>query len=134
MPASRRRAPAPIDPRGRDHTTATAAELAQTAERGWDRLDRARKVPIERIAPNPDNPRTHYEGLGPLADSIAVRGLLLPLMIRADPARPGYYLVIAGSRRREVRNDFQLFDEFTAHDVRILSRGITRHVNSMSTL
>ena len=99
MPASRRRAPAPIDPRGRDHTTATAAELAQTAERGWDRLDRARKVPIERIAPNPDNPRTHYEGLTPLADSIAVRGLLLPLMIRADPARPGYYLVIAGSRR-----------------------------------
>ena len=99
MPASRRRAPAPIDPRGRDHTTATPIELAQTAERGWDRLDRARKVPIERIAPNPDNPRTHYEGLAPLADSIAVRGLLLPLMIRADPARPGYYLVIAGSRR-----------------------------------
>jgi ParB/RepB/Spo0J family partition protein len=99
MPASRRRPPAPIDPRGRDHTTATPAELAQTAERGWDRLDRARKIPIERIAPNPDNPRTHYDELGPLADSIAVRGLLLPLLVRADPERPGYYLVIAGSRR-----------------------------------
>ena len=99
MPASRRRAPAPIDPQGRDHTTATPAELAQTAERGWERLDRARRVPIERITPNPDNPRTHYEELAPLADSIAVRGLLLPLLIRADPARPGYYLVIAGSRR-----------------------------------
>lgn len=99
MPASRRRPPAPIDPRGRDHTTATPAELAQTAERGWDRLDRARKIPIERIAPNPDNPRTHYDELGPLADSIAARGLLLPLLVRADPERPGYYLVIAGSRR-----------------------------------
>jgi len=99
MPASRRRAPAPIDPQGRDHTTATPTELAQTAERGWERLDRARRVPIERITPNPDNPRTHYEELTPLADSIAVRGLLLPLLIRADPARPGYYLVIAGSRR-----------------------------------
>ncbi len=99
MPASRRRAPAPIDPRGRDHTTATPTELAQTAERGWDRLDRARKIPIERIAPNPDNPRTHYDELAPLANSIAVRGLLLPLLVRADPARPGYYLVIAGSRR-----------------------------------
>ncbi|MDP9372595.1 MAG: ParB/RepB/Spo0J family partition protein [Chloroflexota bacterium] len=99
MPASRRRPPAPIDPRGRDHTTATPAELAQTAERGWDRLERARKIPIERLAPNPDNPRTHYDDLGPLADSIAVRGLLLPLLVRADPDRPGYYLVIAGSRR-----------------------------------
>ena len=99
MPASRRRPPAPIDPRGRDHTTATAAELTQTAERGWDRLDRARKIPIERIAPNPDNPRTHYDELAPLANSIAVRGLLLPLLVRADPERPGYYLVIAGSRR-----------------------------------
>lgn len=99
MPASRRRQPAPIDPRGRDHTTATNAELVQTAERGWDRLDRARRIPIERIAANPDNPRTHYDELGPLADSIAVRGLLLPLLVRADPGRPGYYLVIAGSRR-----------------------------------
>ena len=99
MPASRRRQPASIDPRGRDHTTATPAELAQTAERGWDRLDRARKIPIERLAPNPDNPRTHYDELGPLADSIATRGLLLPLLVRADPDRPGYYLVIAGSRR-----------------------------------
>lgn len=99
MPASRRRPPAPIDPRGRDHTTATPAELAQTAERGWDRLERARKIPIERIAPNPDNPRTHYDDLAPLADSIAVRGLLLPLLVRADPDRPGFYLVIAGSRR-----------------------------------
>src|SRR3954447_23958705 len=99
MPASRRRQPAPIDPRGRDHTTATNAELAQTAERGWERLDRARRIPIERITPNPDNPRTHYDELGPLADSIAARGLLLPLLVRADPERPGYYLVIAGSRR-----------------------------------
>ena len=99
MQASRRRPPASIDPRGRDHTTATPAELAQTAERGWDRLDRARKIPIERIAPNPDNPRTHYDDLAPLAESIAARGLLLPLLVRADPERPGYYLVIAGSRR-----------------------------------
>jgi ParB family chromosome partitioning protein len=99
MQASRRRPPASIDPRGRDHTTATPAELAQTAERGWDRLERARKIPIERIAPNPDNPRTHYDDLAPLAESIAARGLLLPLLVRADPERPGYYLVIAGSRR-----------------------------------
>ena len=99
MPASRRRPPAPIDPRGRDHTAATRAELAQTAERGWDRLERARKIPIERLAPNPDNPRTHYDELEPLANSIATRGILLPLLVRADLERPGYYLTIAGSRR-----------------------------------
>ncbi len=99
MPASRRRPPTPIDPRGRDHTAATRAELAQTAERGWDRLERARKIPIERLTPNPDNPRTHYDELEPLADSIATRGILLPLLVRADPERPGYYLTIAGSRR-----------------------------------
>ena len=75
------------------------AEQARTAERSWDRIARGRMIPRERIIPNPDNPRRHYQDLEPLAESIAARGVLLPLLVRDDPERPGFYITVAGSRR-----------------------------------
>ncbi len=74
-------------------------EQARTAERSWDRIARARMIPRERIVPNPENPRRHYQELEPLAESIAARGVLLPLLVRDDPERPGFYITVAGSRR-----------------------------------
>ncbi len=76
-------------------------ELAQTAEDAFKRVPGAVMVPIERIEPNPDNPRQTMDeaAMGNLAASIAERGLLQPLVLRRDPARPGRYVVIAGSRR-----------------------------------
>ncbi len=74
-------------------------EQARSAERSWDRIARGRMIPRERIAPNPDNPRRHYQDLEPLAESIAARGVLLPLLVRDDPERPGFYITVAGSRR-----------------------------------
>lgn len=62
-------------------------------------MSRALRIPIERIAPNPDNPRKSFEGLADLAASTGDRGLLQPLVVRRDPERPGYYVTIAGSRR-----------------------------------
>jgi ParB/RepB/Spo0J family partition protein len=89
----------------------SSEELAQTAEDAFKRVPGAVMVPVERIEPNPDNPRHGRDdaAMEPLAASIAERGLLQPLVVRRDADRPGYYVVIAGSRRllaaRLVRGD-----------------------------
>ena len=77
------------------------AELAQTAEDSFARIPGAVLVPIERIDPNPDNPRRRLNdaALADLTVSIAERGLLQPLVVRRNPDRAGEYVVIAGSRR-----------------------------------
>jgi len=79
----------------------SAEELAQTAEDAFKRVPGAVMVPIERIEPNPDNPRQVMDetAMENLAASISERGLLQPLVVRRDGARPGHYVVIAGSRR-----------------------------------
>ncbi|WP_316013365.1 ParB/RepB/Spo0J family partition protein [Roseobacter sp. HKCCA0434] len=58
-------------------------------------------VPIERIAPNPDQPRRRFaeEDLADLARSIADKGVLQPLIVRVDPARADGYQIVAGERR-----------------------------------
>ncbi len=55
-------------------------------------------VGIDEIVPNPDQPRRHFdeEALTTLADSIARRGLLQPLLVRRVAGR---YELIAGERR-----------------------------------
>jgi ParB family chromosome partitioning protein len=57
-----------------------------------------RKIPIEKIVPNPHQPRTEFDGeaLSSLADSIRRYGLLQPISVRKT--RDGYEL-IAGERR-----------------------------------
>jgi ParB family chromosome partitioning protein len=79
----------------------SSEELAQTAEDAFKRVPGAALVPIDRIEPNPDNPRQDMDeaALVDLAASIGERGLLQPLVVRRDPDRPGHYVVIAGSRR-----------------------------------
>jgi len=79
----------------------SAEELAQTAEDAFKRVPGAVMVPIERIEPNPDNPRQVMDdtAMENLATSIAERGLLQPLVVRRDGVRLGHYVVIAGSRR-----------------------------------
>lgn len=55
--------------------------------------------PIERIQPQPDQPRRHFDetALNELAASIAKHGLLEPLVVRSLPG--GRYELIAGERR-----------------------------------
>jgi ParB family chromosome partitioning protein len=57
-----------------------------------------RELSVTSIAPNPYQPRRELEpqALQELADSIAVSGLLQPVIVRA---RPGGYELIAGERR-----------------------------------
>lgn len=57
------------------------------------------EIPLDRLSPNPEQPRTHFaeEGIIELADSIRRHGVLQPLLVSEDD--DGGYLVIAGERR-----------------------------------
>jgi ParB family chromosome partitioning protein len=57
------------------------------------------ELPLDRVARNPSQPRTHFDEaqLGELAASIAVHGIIQPIIVR-EVADGGYEL-IAGERR-----------------------------------
>ncbi|MDQ3328357.1 MAG: ParB/RepB/Spo0J family partition protein [Chloroflexota bacterium] len=77
----------------------TPDRQADVAEMSFSRIDRALMIPIERITPMKDNPRQSFRHLDELADSIADRGMIQPLVVRRDAERPGYYMTVAGARR-----------------------------------
>ena len=56
-------------------------------------------LPLQRIEPKSDQPRTHFEEdrISELADSIREHGVLSPIMVRH--MSDGYYQIIAGERR-----------------------------------
>ena len=58
-------------------------------------------VPIERIHPNPDQPRRTFveDDLNDLANSIAEKGVIQPLVVRPHPTRTGEFEIVAGERR-----------------------------------
>lgn len=58
-------------------------------------------VPIERIVPNPDQPRRTFNqsALDELADSIREKGVIQPLIVRESPRKAGEYEIVAGERR-----------------------------------
>ena len=58
-----------------------------------------RNVPVDRIEPNPENPRLSFEegALDDLAASIREHGVLQPILVR--PRGPGQYQLVAGERR-----------------------------------
>ena len=59
------------------------------------------RVPIERIRPNPDQPRRDFDekDLQELAASIREKGVIQPLILRAHPREAGHYEIVAGERR-----------------------------------
>lgn len=60
-----------------------------------------REVPIELIAPNPDQPRKAFDetDLEALTESIRSNGVIQPLIVRPDPEKPGAFQIVAGERR-----------------------------------
>jgi ParB family transcriptional regulator, chromosome partitioning protein len=64
-----------------------------------DEAEELRQIPTELIAPSPHQPRTTFDeaGLVALAESIKVRGVLQPVLVRPVPG--GTYELIAGERR-----------------------------------
>jgi len=57
-----------------------------------------RMIPIDKIRPNPDQPRKHIGDVRELADSIRQKGVLEPLLVRYMSGEDAYY-IISGERR-----------------------------------
>ncbi|MBV9818809.1 MAG: ParB/RepB/Spo0J family partition protein [Solirubrobacterales bacterium] len=64
-----------------------------------DAMEELRQVPLEMIAPSPQQPRRRFdeEALLALAESLRARGVLQPVLVRPRPS--GTYELIAGERR-----------------------------------
>ena len=65
---------------------------------GLTKIKDAAEIAIERIAPDKNQPREHFdeEALGRLGESIMARGILQPLRVRWEEPR---YVIVAGERR-----------------------------------
>lgn len=89
-------------------------------------------VPIERISPNPDQPRKLFakEELDDLAASIKEKGIIQPLIVRQRS--DGSYEIVAGERRWRAAQQAQLHQlpvvvrEFT--DVEVLEVAIIENI------
>jgi len=57
-----------------------------------------RMIPIEKIRPNPDQPRKMLGDLRDLTESVREKGVLEPLLVRYVPIEDTYY-IISGERR-----------------------------------
>jgi len=60
-----------------------------------------RIIPIERIEPNPDQPRRDFvkADLEELAESIRAKGIIQPLIVRTHPKAADRFEIVAGERR-----------------------------------
>ncbi len=78
-----------------DVTPETASADASTSRRA-DMF-----VPIENIYPNPDQPRRAFDdtALNELAQSIAEKGIIQPLIVRKHHTKTNAYEIVAGERR-----------------------------------
>ena len=74
-----------------------AAILPEAGSGGPELLE----LPVGKIEPNPDQPRSEFEAgpLQALADSISSTGLLQPLIVRPLDATGDRYELVAGERR-----------------------------------
>ncbi len=60
-----------------------------------------RRLPVDLIRPNPDQPRRSFSdtALEELAASIREKGVIQPLIVRPDPHNSNFYQIVAGERR-----------------------------------
>jgi ParB family chromosome partitioning protein len=83
-------------------TTPAREEPSDAAMAGYGgRAGPPAETPIDLIAPNPDQPRRQFDedALLDLIRSVKAKGVLQPLILRPDPARPEGYQIVAGERR-----------------------------------
>jgi len=85
-------------PRPRGMGRGLSAILA-VSDSGDGERDNLRDLALELIAPNPHQPRRQFDddAMSALADSLRVRGVLQPILVRPKPG--GTYELIAGERR-----------------------------------
>ncbi|MEB8388931.1 ParB/RepB/Spo0J family partition protein [Rhodobacteraceae bacterium KMM 6894] len=82
-----------------------SALMADVADRTPDNAAESKPhdmlVPIERIVPNPDQPRRRFDAelLEDLAASIREKGIIQPLIVRPKPGETSTFEIVAGERR-----------------------------------
>lgn len=59
-------------------------------------------LPIDKIEPNPEQPRSEFGDLSELTESIREKGVLEPLLVK--PTGEGKWMIIAGERRWRASN------------------------------
>lgn len=91
--------------------SALMADVAPEAAPGTPR-QAERTLPIEQVAPNPDQPRRSFAeaALAELADSIRVKGIIQPLIVRPNPRQDGAFEIVAGERRWRAAQIAQLHE------------------------
>ena len=93
-----------------------------------------RKLPVDKIYPNPDQPRRTFDdqAMEDLTASIAEKGVIQPLIVRRKPSANGEYEIVAGERRWRASQRAQLHQvpviirEFT--DVEVLEVAIIENI------
>lgn len=116
--------------RGLSALMADVSETEAVAARGSAAADHM--IPIERIAPNPDQPRKQFvkEDLDDLAASIREKGVLQPLIVRTQDGER--YEIVAGERRWRAAQMAQLHElpvivrEFS--DIEVLEVAIIENI------
>ena len=105
------------------------AIISLLSPEGTTKSHGVRNVPIDRIDPNPEQPRLTFdeESLKELAASITEHGVLQPILIR--PGGEGRYQLVAGERRwratriaglREIPALIEEIDDDTALEIAII--------------
>jgi len=94
--------------------SALMADVSQdTAPQSTGQTQRSdQKVPVDRIVPNPDQPRRVFdaEALNELAESLRVKGVIQPLIVRVAPNDPDKFEIVAGERRWRAAQMAQLHE------------------------
>lgn len=62
-------------------------------------------VPLGDVAPDPNQPRTSFGDLQELVESIRSKGVLEPILVRANPAGQPRFRIISGERRYRAARD-----------------------------
>jgi len=82
--------------------SALMADVSEPTSSGESTPRRAdMMVPIEKVSPNPDQPRRTFDkdALDDLSASIREKGIIQPLIVRARPGKTEAYEIVAGERR-----------------------------------
>jgi ParB family chromosome partitioning protein len=98
-----------------------AALLGEAAAPQSSAAPGVQQLAVDMLEPSPFQPRQEMDesALQELADSIAQRGILQPLLVRPTPGRPDHYQIIAGERR------WRAAQRISLHEVPVLVRPLS---------
>lgn len=111
-------------PRGRELGRGLSALLGDAAVKKPQTVPAdysGQSLPVELLAPSPFQPRRIFneDDITELTASVRERGVLQPILVRPNPARPDHYEIVAGERRWRAAQAAQL------HEVPVIVRELS---------